>query len=78
MPSDAQPEGILHFPGVTMRPGDVVTPSQAAADLGVPATTLRSWIHRKGIQPIGTIGRYNRYDYQQLAELERDMRAAAN
>lgn len=57
-----------------MHPHDVVTPTEAAAILGVPPGTLRSWIHRRGIQPLGKIGRYNRYNYQDLAELEHDMR----
>ncbi|GIH70324.1 MerR family transcriptional regulator [Sphaerimonospora thailandensis] len=59
-----------------MQPHDVVTPSKAAAIFGIPAGTLRSWIHRKGIQPLGKIGPYNAYNYQELADLEREMRAA--
>ncbi|GGK61555.1 hypothetical protein Sme01_03320 [Sphaerisporangium melleum] len=57
-------------------PEDVVTPSQAAARLGVPAGTVRSWIsrNRDRVQPIGTIGRYNVYDYRVLARIEVEMR----
>jgi DNA-binding transcriptional MerR regulator len=72
--------GWGHFacPGVTVdpQPHDVVTPSQAAELFGVPASTVRSWIRRRKVQPLGAIGRYNRYDYRELAEIERDMRAA--
>lgn len=70
-----------HFacPGVNVdpQPHDVVTPGEAAAIFGVPAGTVRSWISRRGLKPLGRIGRYNRYDYRELAEIERDMRAAA-
>ena len=58
-----------------MRPQDIVLPSQAADIFGVPAATVRKWIQRKGIQPLGKLGRYNAYDLQALAEVERDMRA---
>ena len=58
-------------------PRDVVTPSQAAGIFGVPASTVRTWIARRKVKPLGRIGRYNRYDYRELAEIERDMRAAA-
>ncbi len=53
---------------------DAVTPSQAAARLDIPAGTVRSWISRRGIKPIGTIGRYNVYDYRELARVEAEMR----
>lgn len=57
------------------QPRDVVTPTQAAEIFGVPASTVRSWIRRRQLKPLGAIGRYNRYDYRELAEIERDMRA---
>lgn len=57
-----------------MRPEDIVTPTQAARLFGVPAPTVRSWIHRAGLKPLGKIGPYNVYDPQALAALERDMR----
>lgn len=56
-----------------MRPADVVTPSQAAKHFGVKAPTLRQWIHRKGVRPLGKIGRYNVYDFAELAAIEREM-----
>ena len=59
-----------------MRPEDVVTPSAAAKVFGVPACTVRKWIQRKGVKPLGKIGRYNVYDYAELAAIERDMRLA--
>jgi hypothetical protein len=79
MPSDLTVWGHFAFPGggtVDPQPHDVVTPSQAAEIFGVPAGTVRSWISRRKLRPLGRIGRYNRYDYRELAEIERDMRAA--
>ncbi|MEV0994637.1 helix-turn-helix domain-containing protein [Nonomuraea sp. NPDC050202] len=61
---------------VVPQPHDVVTPTQAAELFGVPASTVRSWIRRHQLEPLGRIGRYNRYDYRELAAIERDMRAA--
>ncbi len=55
-------------------PSEVVTPSQAAKMWDIPAGTVRSWISRRGIKPIGTIGRYNVYDYRELARVEAEMR----
>ncbi len=55
-------------------PEEVVTPTQAAERLGVPASTVRSWISRRGIEPLGAIGRYNVYDYRVLARVEAEMR----
>ena len=81
MPSESfpAPGGFSRIWGwiVDPEPHDVVTPSQAAEIFGVPAGTVRSWISRRGLKPLGRIGRYNRYDYRELAEIERDMRAAA-
>ncbi|MFF5206009.1 MerR family transcriptional regulator [Streptosporangium sp. NPDC000396] len=58
------------------QPHDVVTPTQVAREWGIPAGTVRSWISRAGLEPLGRIGRYNVYDYRQLAELERAHHAA--
>ncbi|ETK36147.1 hypothetical protein [Microbispora sp. ATCC PTA-5024] len=58
-----------------MRPQDVVIPSQAAELFGVSPELMRKWIQRKGVRPLGKLGRYNAYDLQDLAEVERDMRA---
>ncbi len=72
------------FPGVFVAPrndvdpgldpSDVVTPSQAAKRLDVPPGTVSSWISRKGVEPIGRLGRYNVYDYRELAQIEALMR----
>ncbi|MDH2424774.1 helix-turn-helix domain-containing protein [Sphaerisporangium sp. TRM90804] len=60
---------------IDIDPSEVVTPSQAAARLGVPASTVRTWISRRDdVQPLGTIGRYNVYDYRVLARVEAEMR----
>lgn len=55
-------------------PSEVVTPSQAAERFGVPAGTVRSWISRSNVKPLGKIGRYNVYDHRDLARLECQMR----
>ena len=55
-------------PGI--EPQDVVTPTQAARLLGIPAETVRTWIRRHGIEPLGVIGRWNVYDYREIAAVE--------
>jgi hypothetical protein len=55
-------------PGI--EPGDIVTPTQAARLLGIPAETVRTWIHRYGIRPLGKIGRWNVYDFREIAAIE--------
>jgi DNA-binding transcriptional MerR regulator len=56
------------------RPGleadDIVTPSQAAALLGVPASTVRTWIARYRLQSLGRVGRWNVYDFRDIAQVE--------
>lgn len=64
--------GVMMLPDI--QPRDVVTPSQAARIFGIPASTMRSWIRRKKIKTLGQIGRYNTYDYRELADLEASMR----
>lgn len=59
---------------VDIDPSEVVTPTQAAARFGVPPGTVRSWISRRKIKPLGQIGRYNVYDYRDLAKVECEMR----
>ncbi|WP_433364114.1 MerR family transcriptional regulator [Streptosporangium sp. CA-115845] len=65
------------LPGIDpdIDPSEVVTPSQAAERFGVPPGTVRSWISRSDdVRPLGKIGRYNVYDYRDLARLECQMR----
>lgn len=54
----------------------VVTPAEAAARLGKPASTVRVWILRHKVQPIGVIKGRNVYDYHELAQIEAKMRRA--
>jgi hypothetical protein len=67
-------------PRPTLEPGDLVTPSQAASALGVPPNRMRVWIHRAGeilgrqVEPLGTLGRWPAYDFNDLAALEAAMR----
>lgn len=63
------------FGGEIVRPHDVVIPSQAAELFGISPELMRKWIQRRGVQPLGKLGRYNAYNLQELAEVERDMRA---
>jgi DNA-binding transcriptional MerR regulator len=55
-------------PGI--EPEDIVTPSQAARLLGVPASTVRTWIERYGVESLGKIGRWNVYDFREIAAIE--------
>lgn len=75
-PGEPSSRGLFACPGVIVdpQPHDVVTPTEAAKIFGVPASTVRSWIRRKQLKPLGAIGRYNRYDYRDLAEIEAEMR----
>ena len=68
------------LPGVTMatrptlEPDDLVTPSRAAELLGVPSGTVRQWILRYGLQPLGSLGRWPAYDYNDIAAVDARMR----
>jgi hypothetical protein len=53
-----------------MEPDDLVTPSQAAAILHVPAETVRTWVRRYGIEQLGTLGRWPVYDFREIAEIQ--------
>jgi hypothetical protein len=61
-------------PRPTIEPDDLVTPAQAARLLGVPAGTVRIWIHRYGIQPLGSLGRWPAYDYNDIAAVDAALR----
>ena len=70
-------------PRPTLEADDLVTPAQAAALLGVDPNCVRVWIHRNGIEPLGTLGRWPVYDYNEIAAVDaalrrkREARAAA-
>lgn len=65
----------------TLEPDDLVTPTKAAQLLGIPPATMRSLIHRsedilgRKVEPLGNLGRWPAYDYNDLAELEAVMRS---
>jgi transposase-like protein len=61
-------------PRPTLEPGDIVTPAQAAAELGVTANLVRVWIHRHGIEPLGTLGRWPVYDFNEIAAVDAALR----
>jgi hypothetical protein len=60
-------------PGID--PSDVMTPKQIAAALDVPESTIRVWIHRYKVQRLGQIGRWNVYDFRDLAAIEARLHA---
>lgn len=60
-------------PRVTLEADDLVTPAGAARILRVPAATVRSWIHRNGIEPLGMLGRWPAYDFNQIAVIKARM-----
>lgn len=66
--------GVFMLPSFDIDPSEVVTPTEAAERLDVPASTIRTWISRSDVRPLGKIGRYNVYDYRDLARLECQMR----
>jgi uncharacterized protein YjcR len=61
-------------PRRTLEPGDLVTPTQAARMLAVNPVTVRSWIHRYGLEPLGNLGRWPAYDFNEIATVEAALR----
>ncbi len=51
-----------------------MTPAQAARLLGVPPGTVYSWIHRNGIKPLGNLGRWPAYDFNDIASVDAALR----
>jgi hypothetical protein len=76
--------GVMMPPRPTLEPDDLVTPTKAAELLGVPAATVRSWIHRsedilgRKIEPLGTVGRWPVYDFNEIAAIDAIMRQRKN
>lgn len=64
------PAGVIVPPKPGIEPDDLVTPKRAALLLGVPPGTVWSWISRYGIEPVGKAGRWNVYDYREIAAIE--------
>lgn len=67
-------------PRPTLEPDDLVTPTQFARTIGVPPSTVRTWIERsesiigRRIEPLGSLGRWPAYDYNDLAAVDAAMR----
>lgn len=67
-------------PRPTLEPDDLVTPGRASEMLGIPVNRLRVWIHRsedilgRKIGPLGQLGRWPVYDFNDLAALDAEMR----
>lgn len=74
------PAEVALPPRLTLEPDDLVTPAQAGRILGVPASTVRTWIDRsesiigRKVEPLGPLGRWPAYDYNDLAALDAAMR----
>lgn len=72
--------GVIVPPRPDLEPDDLVTPAQAARKFGVPLATMRSWIRRseqiigRKVEPLGHLGRWPAYDYDDLAELDAQLR----
>lgn len=62
--------GVTLPPRPTLEAGDLVTPAQAARILGVDPNLVRVWIHRHGIESLGTLGRWQVYDYNEIAAVD--------
>jgi len=60
-------------PRATLEADDLVTPAQAGRILGVPASTVRTWIDRYDIDSLGFIGRWPVYDYNEIAAVKARM-----
>ena len=59
-----------------VEPEDLWTIERAAKYLGVPVGTLYQWRHRKVGPPVGKVGRYLRYDPEEVRSWFRENRAA--
>lgn len=72
--------GVIVPPRATLEPDDLVTPARGAELLGVDPSTLRTWIQRsqdilgRKVEPLGTLGRWPVYDFNDLAALDAEMR----
>lgn len=60
-------------PRATLEPDDLVTPTGAARILRTSPSTVRTWIERNGIEPLGRIGRWPVYDYNEIAAVKARM-----
>lgn len=67
-------------PRPTLEADDLVTPSRFARMAGVAPGTVRVWIHRsrdiigRKVEPLGCLGRWPAYDWNDLAALDAEMR----
>src|SRR6185437_784273 len=72
--------GVIMPPRATLEPYDLVTPARGAQLLGVDPSTMRTWIQRaeqivgRKVEPLGSLGRWPVYDFNDLAALDAEMR----
>lgn len=57
-------------PRPTLQADDLVTPAAAGRILGVPASTVRTWIERYKIERLGMLGRWPVYDFNAIAAVQ--------
>jgi hypothetical protein len=57
-------------PRLTLEPDDLMTPAQIGRALGIPASTVRTWIDRYGIESLGNVGRWPVYDFNEVAAVD--------
>jgi hypothetical protein len=69
--------GVIMPPRPTLHPDDLVTPTRAGQQLGVKPSTVRTWIERYGIEPLGHLGRWPAYDFNDIAAVQAKRRRDA-
>lgn len=71
---------VIMPPRRTLEADDLVTPARFGTAVGIPASTVRTWIQRSSgilgrkVEPLGTLGRWPAYDWNDLAALDAEMR----
>ena len=51
-----------------------MTPAQIGRILGIPASTVSTWIGRYGVEPLGVVGRWQVYDFNAIAAIDAQRR----
>lgn len=72
--------GVIVTPRATLEAIDLVTPRRFASQVpGLTAAQVSTWIRRsesiigRKVEPVGHLGPYETYDWNDLAALEREM-----
>jgi hypothetical protein len=74
------PPGVIMPLRATLEAADLVTPARFASQVpGLTANQVSTWIRRsegilgRKVEPLGRLGPYETYDWNDLAALEREM-----